>query len=45
MHNSQNQLIEINKNITSKINELNFKDYTPKIIAVTKTFKLDKIKR
>jgi len=44
MHNSQNQLTEINKNIESRIKELNYKDYNPKIIAVSKTFNEDKIK-
>ena len=32
-------MINIQKEIKSKINELNYKDYNPKIIAISKTFK------
>tara|TARA_Y100001970_G_scaffold283170_1_gene397690 strand:- start:3203 stop:3871 length:669 start_codon:yes stop_codon:yes gene_type:complete len=44
MHKSQSQLIQINNDINSRIKELNFKDYQPRIIAVSKTFPMDKIK-
>jgi len=43
MHISINNLIEINKEIKTKISELNFKNYNPQIIAVSKTFNIDYI--
>ena len=43
MHITIQNLINIKDNIHSKINELNYKDYHPKIIAVSKTFKIDHI--
>ena len=36
-------MINIQKEIKSKINELNYKDYNPKIIAISKTFNKDHI--
>ena len=38
MHHTQSNLIEIQKKIKSKINNLNLSEYYPKIIAVSKTF-------
>ena len=43
MHNSETQLSEINREINNKIKELNLINYSPKIIAVSKTFPIDKI--
>ena len=43
MHNRVNNLIEINKKINNKINSLSILDYSPKIIAVSKTFKEEDI--
>ena len=43
MHNNINQLISIQKEIQTKIIELNYKDYKPKIIAVSKTFSMSEI--
>ena len=43
MHKSVKNLIEINKEIKTKISELNFKNYNPQIIAVSKTFNIDYI--
>ena len=43
MHNNVNQLISIQKKIQTKIIELNYKDYEPKIIAVSKTFTMSEI--
>ena len=43
MHNNINQLISIQKEIQTKIIELNYKDYKPKIIAVSKTFSMTEI--
>tara|TARA_B100001142_G_scaffold17930_1_gene16592 strand:+ start:722 stop:1387 length:666 start_codon:yes stop_codon:yes gene_type:complete len=43
MHNNINQLISIQKEIQTKIIELNYKDYNPKIIAVSKTFSMSEI--
>ena len=37
-------LIQINSEINNKIKDLKYKDYSPKIIAVSKTFGMDKIK-
>ena len=42
MHNTIKNLIEINNNIKSYIDKLNIKK-EPKIVAVSKTFKIDKI--
>ena len=36
-------MINLENNIKSKINNLNYTDYNPKIIAVSKTFKIDHI--
>ena len=36
-------LIQINSEINNKIKELKYKDYSPKIIAVSKTFGMEKI--
>ena len=41
MHKTIQNLIDIQKNIQSKVSELNYSDYYPKIIAVSKTFKID----
>ena len=38
MHHTQENLIEIEKKIKDKINNLNFSNYDPKVIAVSKTF-------
>ena len=43
MHNNVNQLISIQKEIKTKIIDLNYKDYKPKIIAVSKTFSISEI--
>jgi len=43
MHKTVQNLIKIQKEIQSKINELNYKDYLPEIIAISKTFKMDHI--
>jgi len=43
MHNSVSQLISIQREIQTKIIELNYKDYKPKIIAVSKTVSMTKI--
>jgi len=43
MHNNVNQLISIKREIKTKIIELNYKDYKPKIIAVSKTFSMTEI--
>ena len=40
----QNKLNEINNEINNKVKELNYKGYSPKIIAVSKTFDINKIK-
>ena len=42
MHNTVKNLSDIEKNIKEYLNELNIYNY-PKIIAVSKTFKIDKI--
>ena len=42
MHNTVKNLLDIENNITSYLNELRINNY-PKIIAVSKTFKIDKI--
>ena len=43
MHRTIENLIYIQNKIKSNILELNLKDYNPKIIAITKTFKIDHI--
>ena len=43
MHITVKNLINLEKNIQSKIKNLNYKDYKPNIIAVSKTFKIDHI--
>lgn len=43
MHNNVNQLVSIKKEIQTKIIDLNYKDYKPKIIAVSKTFSISEI--
>ena len=43
MHTTVKNLINLEKNIQSKIINLNYTDYNPKIIAVSKTFKIDHI--
>ena len=43
MHTQRDKLLEINKEINNKIKELNFLNYYPKVIAVSKTFSIDKI--
>ena len=43
MHETIKNLNQIDKEIKEKINLLNYQDYMPKIIAVSKTFKLDHI--
>ena len=43
MHNSETQLSEINREINNKIKELNLINYSPRVIAVSKTFSIDKI--
>ena len=42
MHNTVKNLLDIENNIKVNLNELNIINY-PKIIAVSKTFKMDKI--
>ena len=42
MHNTVKNLLDIKNNIKDHLNELNINNY-PKIIAVSKTFKIDKI--
>ncbi len=42
MHNTVKNLLEIENNIKDQINKLNITNH-PKIIAVSKTFKIDKI--
>ena len=44
MHDSCKQLIEINNEINNKVKELNYQNYNPKVIAVSKTFSMEKIK-
>ena len=43
MHKTVENLILIQKEIKSKIIDLNLNDYKPKIVAISKTFKLDHI--
>ena len=43
MHKTIQNLTDIQKQIQLKIIELNYSDYNPKIIAVSKTFKIDHI--
>ena len=43
MHNNVNHLISIENEIQTKIIELNYQNYTPKIIAVSKTFSMQEI--
>ena len=43
MHNNVNHLISIEKEIQTKIIELNYQNYRPKIIAVSKTFSMQEI--
>ena len=43
MHNNVNHLISIEKEIQTKIIELNYQNYKPKIIAVSKTFNIQEI--
>jgi len=43
MHNNVNHLISIEKEIQTKIIELNYKNYKPKIVAVSKTFSRQEI--
>ena len=42
MHNTVKNLLDIDNNIKSHLNKLNI-NVKPKIIAVSKTFKIDKI--
>ncbi len=44
MHKALVNIEEINNKISEQIKELNLKNYSPNIIAVSKTFTLDKIK-
>ena len=43
MHNNVNHLISIENEIQTKITELNYQNYRPKIIAVSKTFSMQEI--
>ena len=43
MHHTQSNLIEIKEKIKTKIKELSFSEYKPKIIAVSKTFQAEDI--
>ena len=43
MHNNVNQLISIEKEIQTKIIDLNYQNYKPNIIAVSKTFTMKQI--
>ncbi len=43
MHKTIQNLIDIQKKIESKVSELNYSDYYPKIIAISKTFKINDI--
>ena len=42
MHNTVKNLLDIDNNIKIRLNKLNINNY-PKIIAVSKTFQIDKI--
>ena len=43
MHQSVKNIIDLYDNVKQKIEELNFKNYNPQIIAVSKTFSMDSI--
>ncbi|MDC0153001.1 hypothetical protein OAI81_01900 [Candidatus Pelagibacter sp.] len=43
MHNIVNNLLSIQKELKIKIKQLNFKNYNPNIVAVSKTFKIKDI--
>ena len=43
MHKTLNNLIEIQKKIKNKINLLSISNYSPKVIAVSKTFEKNNI--
>ena len=44
MHFSVKNLIDLKEEVNKKINDLNISNYVPNIIAVSKTFSLDKMK-
>ena len=43
MHQSVKNIIDLNNKVKQKIQELNYTNYNPKIIAVSKTFSMDNI--
>jgi len=43
MHQSVKNIIDLNDNVKQNIKELKYEDYNPKIIAVSKTFKMEDI--
>ena len=43
MHQSVKNIIDLNNKVNQKIQELNYTNYNPKIIAVSKTFSMDNI--
>ena len=43
MHQSVKNIIDLNNKVKQKIQELNYTNYNPKIIAVSKTFSIDNI--
>ncbi len=43
MHESIKNIVDLNNKVKQKIKELNYHDYNPQIIAVSKTFSIEKI--
>ena len=43
MHKSVKNIIDLYQNINKKIKDLNYSDYNPQIIAVSKTFSMKNI--
>jgi len=43
MHQSVKNIIDLYDNVKKKIKELNFSNYNPQIIAVSKTFQMESI--
>jgi len=43
MHKSVKNIIDLYDNVNKKIEDLNYKNYNPQIIAVSKTFSMEKI--
>ncbi len=44
MHRSVKNIVDLYDNVKQKIQELNYENYDPNIIAVSKTFKMEDIK-